>query len=103
VAPERDLTRNLLQRPGVAVRVAEVGVANPSAHVGDLRDVDPVVGECSASDIEVVHHQMKIADRCGVGSTDPDADNDEQADPGGVSCTTRMPLPWSTVKPTRSA
>ena len=72
----------------------------------DLADLDAALGQLGAGGLDVGDDQLEPLDRAGEVSTSPAPTAIEQADPGGVSWTTRMRSPtrvsWSTAKPTCS-
>jgi hypothetical protein len=71
-----DVLRNLLERPGVAVRISEEGVLD-SAEISDLADLDPSPGELSASGRYVGHDEVKVLDaRSSTGIAHPGPEHD---------------------------
>src|SRR5215211_888107 len=78
----------LLEGPGVAVGVLEVGVGDGrlagGAHVLDLADLDAALQELGPGGVDVVHHQVEGLDRAGGGvdDADPDADRAGRAGRG---------------------
>src|SRR4029453_16440833 len=88
VARRADRLGELLQRPAVAVGVAEVGVGHGrlagGAHVLDLGDLDPALQQLLAGGVDVVDHQVEGLDRARgrVDDADPDADRAGRAGRG---------------------
>ena len=59
--------RQLLKRPGVAVRVGEAGHADSPAEVGDLVHIDASIDECVASVVDVVDDEVQTPDGSRLG------------------------------------
>jgi hypothetical protein len=60
--------------------------------VADAADLDAALGEFLSSGLDVGDGQVGGARRTGRCMVRPTPICTEQADPGGVSCTTRKPL-----------
>jgi len=71
-----DVHRNLLERPGVAIRISEEGVLD-SAEISDLADLNPSPGELLARGRKVGHDEVKVLDaRSSTGVAHPDPEHD---------------------------
>ena len=87
-AEESAATRDVLDRPGVAVRVAEVDEVAPGLLV-DLAGIHAVVDQPLAGGVQVVGDDLQAPLEPGVMSVIPVPMTIEHAEPGGVSWTKR--------------
>ena len=97
--------RQLLDRPGVAVRILEEHEPAP-VELLDLADLERALEQLGAGGVGVGHDQLEALTDPGAASVTPVPNAIEHAEPGGVSWTNRSSSEtrwsWSAWNPTFS-